>query len=174
MDSSTDALLQLDAGLEIFNQSDEKEVRKEQENIKGAIQTASELKDMYINKAKQLHPAPKAKGKAKAKALAGDRRSAWCRAGAPASLPAGFVEHAEAKAMLPPGATIWRMLQVGGWMCHLPPYPRAPFPFNKWGPRASLICCLQHCWHLFLLDRGLPDSECPIRGMFAESFAPLS
>lgn len=166
-----EAFLSLDTGLEIFSKSDEQDVRKEQTQMKSKRTEAKEFMQEY--RARRAARAPAApRGKAKAKALARERKATWC-ATAPERIPEGFIEHSVAKRMLPAGASIWRTLQTGGWQCHLPPYPRASFSFARWTPRGSVVLCLQYCWRLFLSDRGLPESACPIEGLFDETFEPI-
>ena len=172
VDASTEAFMSLDAGLEIFSKSDEQDLRKEQETTKARVNEASDFRQEYAARRSSGRP-PEPKAKAKAKALARDRRREWCP-DAPTAIPDGFIEHAEAKKMLPPGALIWRRLTVGGWQCHYKPYPRASFNFRRWTPRGSMVLCLQHCWRHFLTDQGLTEESCPIEGLFAEQFEPLS
>ena len=158
--------------MELFSKQDEQEVRKEQDRLKNELADCNEFQAHYMRRRRERAPG-QPRGKAKAQAMAADRKRQWVRAGAPDRVPAGFIEHAMAKSLLPPGAYIWRMLTVGGWQCWTPPHPRVSFNFSRWGPRASVIKCLQHCWHLFLVDQGLNDDACPIKGMFDETFEPL-
>lgn len=116
--TSTQALLSLDASLEMCSKSDELDVMKEQAVVRGKQAEATEFQKEY--KAMRATLAPdRPKAKAKAKTLAKEGKMSWC-ATAPDRIPSGFIDHALAKTTLPPKASIRRML-VGG-ACHYPPY----------------------------------------------------
>lgn len=170
--SATQAFMSLDAGLEIFTKSDEKEIREQQDKIRAKTREAEAFAHEYKQRRARNRP-PEPKAKAKAKALVKERRARWC-ALAPEATPPGFIPQEDAKKYLPPRASIWRMPRMRGWACHYPPYPRVSFRFDRWGERASVVLCWQHCWRLFLIDEGLDESACPIRGVFDETFEPIS
>lgn len=171
--TSAEALLSLDAGLDLFTKSDQADLRKEQDQVRSATTFAKDFAAEYKARHRSLG-LPEPKAKAKAKALSRQRGSDWCHPRAPARVPEGFIEHADAALLLPPRGTIWRMLRVGGWQCHQKPFPRVSFTFARWGARGASMLCAQHCWRLFLADEGLGESRCPIEGVFDEVFEPIA
>lgn len=173
LSTNAEALLSLDAGLDLFSKADQSDLRKEQDQVRSTVALAKDFEEEYRAKRRTLAPA-EPKAKAKSRALRRERRVAWCHPQAPDRIPDGFVEHAEAKKLLPPGGAIWRMLRIGGWQCHQRPHPRVSFTFARWTPRGAMMRCLQHSWRLFLADQGLDESRCPIEGMFDEHFEPLA
>lgn len=87
----------------------------------------------------------------------------------PGLVPPGAITQPEAKAMVPPGASIWRDLCRGGWCGHMQGFRRCSRPWSTEGHREACMFVLRTLWNQFLLSQGLDASSCPIRGLFSES-----
>ena len=81
-------------------------------------------------------------------------------------LPEGMLSQPEAKALMPPGSSIWRALTSGGWCCHVLGYSRASFPWHLWGGRDSVFECIRAAWRMHLQREALSLHGCPIQGVF--------
>ena len=165
-DLSTEAFMSLDAGLDIIKKTDEKEIKEEQAKMGNKKSEARAFKKEYKEKRASLRE-PEPKTKAKIQKLAKERRGLGCPRAPGDKLPESlFLPHAEAKKFCPPTVSIWRMRVVGGWACHIRPYPRASFTFKRWTERGALIKCYQFMWELFLADQGLEITACPFPQIF--------
>ena len=89
-------------------------------------------------------------------------------------IPEHSVEQKEAKKMMPPGpgSSIWRgnpdgVKRSGSWNIHVLPFPRDYFSWAKCGSeRAALREAIKMAWTYWLLNHNLPQSHCPIEGLF--------
>ena len=75
---------------------------------------------------------------------------------------------AEARGMVPPGASIWQDGSYGSWQVHLPPYPRRSRSWRKHGEAHSLQLVSHSLWKLYLVEQGWGPELCPVQGVFAE------
>lgn len=162
--------LSCDAGLEALDKSDEKAARKVQK--KTAIDEA-EYKDFrkdYKAERKARRAAETAQQAAEAKPLAKSRGMGKAAPRAPAgprlALPIEAPTQAEAKAIAPPGAHIWRELVRGGWAVHYAPYRRFSSSWKIYGAKGAAVRCLQYAWALYMDDHGL--DHCPVQGLMEE------
>ena len=91
--------------------------------------------------------------------------------------PVKFQRHAdgkdflqtEAKVYLPPGGYVWRSRAHGSWEVALLPHRRQSRSWSKHG--GDTFECLKHVlmvvWHWYFEDNGgMPESHCPIDGIF--------
>ena len=77
----------------------------------------------------------------------------------------------EARALLPPGASIWKgrptTKRGGSWSVHLRPYPRFSRSWAAAGSeREALAEVLRHAWSLWCIANSIPTSDVPIAGLF--------
>lgn len=158
------------AGLEALDKSDEKAARKVQK--KTAIDEA-ECKDFrkdYKAERKARRAAETAQQAAEVKRLAKSRGRGKAAPRAPAgprlALPIEAPTQAEAKAIAPPGAHIWRELVRGGWAVHYAPYRRFSSSWKIYGAKGAAVRCLQYAWALYMDDHGL--DHCPVQGLMEE------
>jgi hypothetical protein len=159
--SVAETLLQMDEALEVLDAQDVKLVTAEQKAIIEAKARHNTFQAEYVARAKMVAAAkPKAKAKAKAKAAMAP--------GPPVRTYEHHITQAEAKLLLPPGASVWRGVSRGEWNSHLPPARRNTESFHKHGSSAlALKIALQKVWHTHLLQLGLNDTECPIVNLFS-------
>lgn len=85
----------------------------------------------------------------------------------PKFVPEGTIGHAEAKALCPPTAFVWRNVKQGRWCARQPPWGEVSRSWAKWGERESLLEVLKVVWEQFLMSKALPTKECPIKGLFS-------
>ena len=78
------------------------------------------------------------------------------------------ITQALAKTYLPPTASIWRDNARGGWHVHVQNHKRHSECWKSHGgdSHETLKCVLRHAWGQYLSDHGLPESHCPIAGLF--------
>ena len=81
------------------------------------------------------------------------------------------ISQKDATKMLPPGASIWvghaSSKRKGCWCSHYPPFERHSITWEAAGSeRLAVLDNVHHTWKLFLTDKGLPTSHCPIQGLF--------
>ena len=74
---------------------------------------------------------------------------------------------ADAKQYLPPGAYIWKANSRCAWVSRLPPHSEHAFPWSGHGNQSeSMVKAVRDSWSLYLADNCLPESHCPIKGIF--------
>ncbi|CAK0866508.1 unnamed protein product, partial [Prorocentrum cordatum] len=75
---------------------------------------------------------------------------------------------AQAKLLLPPGATVWRGNQVGSWQVHVKPHPRHSERWAKHGNNSynAMLAAVRFAWSQWLGDHMLDSKDCPIDGVF--------
>ena len=83
-------------------------------------------------------------------------------------LSPSHVTVAEARAMVPPGASVWQDGRYGSWQGHLPPYPRVGRSWRKHGEAHALQLVLRHLWKLYLVEQGWGPEQCPVKGVFGQ------
>eukprot|EP00972_Heterocapsa_arctica_P076587 11298318-Heterocapsa_arctica.AAC.1 len=160
----------MDAGLELFDKSEEKKIRTEQARVAEDAEEHEAFRCRYrarrqeVRVAAEAAPRPKGKGKARRGNEAGQNRF-------PAKVPEGALTQPEVKSLLPPGAYVWRALQRGGWAVQLKPYKSYSQSWRMWGHRGAAMRVLQHVWKLHMDDHGL--DSCPIAGLMEEQFVVL-
>ena len=79
------------------------------------------------------------------------------------------LQQAQAKFLVPPGASIWEARFAGAWAGHLPPHRRVSKPWVAHGHRGACLEVVRHLWRLYLSDQNLAESDCPIEGLFTSS-----
>ena len=158
-DAVCSALLDMDDCTDILDRTDVEELKKQQDVEKRNGSSGNTFQLSYTAKARLVFPGPKAKPKAKATAKA-----------KAAPLPPTFTfltTQQEAKALLPPGASVWRARVKGGWMGHLPPDPRISSMFEDFESQGhALKDILQRLWLQYLTFRGHDTTQCPVVGLF--------
>ena len=86
-----------------------------------------------------------------------------------AQVPEGALTQQQVKAMLPPGASVWRgNWGQGHWWGHLPPHSRVS---RSWlhGHRESAFFVLRRLWNSYLKDNGLTRADCPVSRLFSKT-----
>ncbi len=100
-----------------------------------------------------------------------NKDSPFYKAAWPKSVPLGEddLPQREAKRFLPTGGHVWRDNARGAWAYHHEGHKRFSIPWSRFGgnSRLSMFEGMRVCWKLFLQDKCLPESACPIEGMFA-------
>ena len=86
----------------------------------------------------------------------------------PAELKPGEYSQPEAKVFRPPGTQIWKSPVMGSWGLSDPPHRKHIEPWVKHGSTfEALKRLLRFAWTQYFADHGgLPNSDCPIRGIF--------
>ncbi len=92
-----------------------------------------------------------------------------------AKLPASWktslvdVSQKDAKAFLPPGASIWRANYKGSWEVHLKPHKRHSenWQIHDNNSHAAMLASVRFVWRQWLFDNSMDVSQCPVEGLFA-------
>eukprot|EP00959_Pyramimonas_sp_CCMP1952_P342711 7179713-Pyramimonas_sp.AAC.1 len=81
---------------------------------------------------------------------------------------------AQAKLLLPPGATVWRGNQVGSWQVHVKPHPRHSERWAKHGNNSynAMLAAVRFAWSQWLGDHMLDSKDCPIDGSWGGTWRP--
>ncbi len=79
------------------------------------------------------------------------------------------VAQAEAKTWLPPDCSIWRGNFKALWAAHVKHHPRIQELWSDHGgsSKEAMLECVRRCWRLWLSDKCLPESACPIKGLLS-------
>eukprot|EP00959_Pyramimonas_sp_CCMP1952_P127575 2668490-Pyramimonas_sp.AAC.1 len=69
---------------------------------------------------------------------------------------------------MPPGCSVWRANLRGGWHFHVRPHRRGSAAWSKFGGNSFLALkdCIKQACTLYLNDHCLPESHCPVPGVF--------
>ena len=139
-------LLELDAAVSVLTKEDQSKLTEEKKRAKLQKSDRDEYTERYKEKMVMFRDEPKRQKKMVQKPL-----------------PKLFFKltHAEVKAYIPPGSSIWRSLTKGGWMGHLPPFPRVSATWAEHGEEESPLVCLRKLWRLRFLADGTDESTCP-------------
>ena len=87
-------------------------------------------------------------------------------------VPEGMMSQPEARALLPPSCSIWRGLSNGTWNVRYPPFRRKSYLWSVYGENQAALMCVKFCWERYCEQAGLPQSACPVRGLFPEAPGP--
>jgi hypothetical protein len=161
-----ETLLEIDEAWKLMDQEDEKEVRKEQGELRTRKHAFEEYLEQYSSRVRELRTAGIAelaskKGKAKAKAKVMPARK---------PMPSTVLSQLEATQLLPPGASVWRIASNHGWAIHVPPMKRYSCPALKVGSEFNaMVHVLKIAWETYSLLSGVPVSECVVDGLFANA-----
>ena len=80
------------------------------------------------------------------------------------------IAHAEAKALLPQGASVWRGHPKNIWWAHMPPFPRTHASWTTCGSEgAALSVVLKVVWKQYLDLHDLPTQACRVEGLCSSS-----
>ena len=77
------------------------------------------------------------------------------------------MSQADAKKFLPPQSSLWRSNYRGAWHYHVAGHRRASVPWSRYNnnSRMALQEALKGAWTLFLREKALAPSACPISGI---------
>lgn len=164
--SMSDVILELDEGQSFLDTDEKRELLSAKKRVGEATKDVSAFKDEYSVRRKAC-PAPARKGCASRRGpgVGTPRVSRY------PPVPRGMMTQQQAKALLPPGATIWRGLSNGTWNSHLAPFPRKGFQWCVYGENESCLMCIRHVWELYLEGEGKHVSDCPVQGLFPSTAA---
>lgn len=175
----SDAFLEFEETEALLDKSDhqlykqeKKKVQERQEELGGFIVSYTKKRvQVREAKAKALAAASGKgrgrQGKAKAKSLGGHP---WGERRYVGLIVGETITQSEAKAMLPPEASIWesRRRAVGGWHGHYPVCPRISCAGTTAGShRDAALTVIRQLWRQYLAHHGLPESACPIAGLLS-------
>lgn len=161
-----EGLLEIDDAWDMMDRDDEKELRREQKDLKGAKAEYEGFVQSFAKRQRDLREKAvttleKKRGKPFAKA-------------APKRLPMpnSVVSQKDASGLLPPGASIWRIASNNGWAVHCPPMRRYSVSALKArGECEAMLNCLRVVWRTYLTMQGLPADHCPIDGLLTTAEA---
>ena len=158
-----DDLLACDEAMAALDRNDQQELDQEQKKARAAETSCVEFRQCSVQKRTSLWP--KAASRPKRAARPGRGRP---NAGAERlALPHGDLLQPDLKPLCPPGGSIWRANQSGGWSGHFPPFPRVSKAWALYGHRWSAILVLRSFWESYALMQGEDvQTVCPVEGLF--------
>jgi hypothetical protein len=90
----------------------------------------------------------------------------------PAEVPKGAWKQPQAKALLPPGATIWHGT-AGAWHAHPDPTEKYGRVSKDWkiagSHTAAMMYCVRECWRDWLKKNQLKLTDCPMKDLFEDA-----
>lgn len=171
----TDDLLQVDEAAGLLQPGDVKKLKAEQKAAQETKAEAVNFPVAYKVEAKRI-VAAKETVAAEAKSKAKKRRKASEPAAEGVAYPArapSWPEHSIplelARTVKPEGGSLWRDVRHGSWQGHYPPFPRVGRSWARYGELPALTLVLQNLWGWWLLEHGLEEADCPVKGIFTEA-----
>ena len=164
-DVLSEALLDMDEASDLRDKTDIDALKLLKKKAKREGDEAECYLQSYTAKLPQINEAKKKAAEAAASASAASSSSAAAqsapRSGGELSEWTFVDSQPHLKAFLPPGASIWRMKQRGGWCGHNPPFPRISEKFSQHPDQESAVTALiGRLWAMHRLSNMEPK-ECP-------------
>ena len=149
--SHAPAILQVDAALDVMDESDHQRCRDDQDAAEAHLVNRKAFSNAY-----------KEKVKINRDHRGGAKQAKYNKCVFPAT-----VTRQTAKTNLPPMTSIWKDNGYQAWAAHVKPYPRIRERFDLHGSdHEALKVLLQRAWALRLEKDCVDLSECPIQGLF--------
>jgi hypothetical protein len=84
-----------------------------------------------------------------------------------AVVPKNAITQKDMKDLIPPSTSVWQgRLGSGSWNAHYKPHPRISRAWSISGHYEAACFVLKKTWALWLVDNGLSEADCPIKGVF--------
>ena len=144
------SFLDLDDAIECLHHDDHRQVHKAEDDAKAMARMRMAFRDDLRKQAEVV----RARAKCKAKAQPPVKKKEF-----PTTM-----SQTEAKAMLPPGSSIWRAISHGAWAGHCPPFKRVSAPWSL-GEYDAMKHVIARLWRQYLEKTGRPLSDCPYLGL---------
>ena len=165
---NVDLLLEVDEAVAVLDKDDQQELRDKQDDSKKKLQGMQQFVVDYTAARKAWRATVPEMEEPRP-----TRRKTKTSAEVPMKTVIPFVTHPELgipqkdmKAMLPPGAHVWRDNIRGAWAIHLPPWRRLSIPFWLYGEMEAGLEALREAWRLWCRDNDKETSACNIVGLF--------
>lgn len=167
--SWSEGVLGVDDAAQCLDSHDVRKVHDEQAAIKNTAQEAKQFRAEYVATRQAATASTSSSSTTnRGRARAAPKAAASSRA-YPKKLPGeSQIPHAEAKKYVPEGGHIRRGLQSGTWEGHFEGYKRVSRSWNRYGEHRALRLVLRDMWARWHEFHGIPESLCPISGMFDE------
>lgn len=159
-------LAQVEEAAEVLDRADEKEMQASRSRQGDAARELESFTREFSARAAAVRASAKAKAKPRARAKASGDQPVRSFPRKLPHWPEHSVDMAQARKLLPEGATLWRDVRYGNFQAHYAPFPRISRSWGKYGERNALILVLQDVWQAHLFEQGQPRSACPIRDLF--------
>ena len=165
--ANMDALLEVDAVLDVLTASDREKLEAEREKQQKRRAAVTEYSTTHRERCREHRDASGGGGGGGGPGSAGaaappDRNAAILRAE-----PGAAVDQATVRGFLPPGHSIWKDEKRGRWHFHPKPKPRF---HTKWvdhgGESGAAWEGIKACWKSVHEQTCRPLSECPVRGLY--------
>ena len=147
-------ILELYEAIEVIDPHDRQKILQQQTSAATALENIADFRQEYVNRRRLLRES--------------QADGADVPPPAPPSIPIPHhCDQPQAKALIPPGSSIWRNLYSNGWMGHYKPNRRVSATFRKHGgSQDALKVVLRKLWQQHCEKTGDPVSVCPIIGLF--------
>lgn len=156
-----DELLQCGDVLDILSTDDIAEVKAARQKVLVHEQATKVYRERFVQERTKVHGKPP-RGAANPK----NRSSPMHGFAFPAGVPVGAWTQKDAKVLMPPNSYLWHGSN-GTWQYHVKGHRRGS---KSWavvgGHTAAMKWCVASAWQLYLSDHSLPESACPIKGVF--------
>lgn len=163
-------LLEIDDAWNLMDKEDEKELKREQGDLKNCQQHFDEYLGCYTRRVKALRE----KAMAIAEMVGKRKKPAAAKqtGGTRTKVPDTTVSQPEAAAMMPPGCSIWRVTATSGWAVQVPPFKRYSASALKCGGEyEAMIHVMRIAWTTYQTIE--PLAECQVDGLLGEPAQPL-
>lgn len=150
---------ELDEAAELLERQDQQKVKQEKQSHETLKEQASTYTQAYVAKQRDLRQQKKnggSRSKAKVKTIRIPR------------FPDHDIELETARALAPPGSSLWMSRAEGNWQGHFKPFPRISRSWNRWGESEALRLVLQALWDRYCQRHGLTRSETGVVGLWPD------
>lgn len=169
----SELFLELDEGLSALDKDEEKDARRQQNTEKVEQRLREDFTERFRKTCVRVRPKAKAKASGSARG-SGSQASGRRRRASPvgeergyAAVPPGAITQQQAKALLPPGASVWKDNHTGNWQSHFPGYRRSSRSWNRYGHRESALEVVRDAWRHYAIHNGWQVADCsPPQGLF--------
>ena len=141
--------------LEVLSKDDAQSVLKKKKELAGAKVLIKELSVCIKGRIKELRKKDKHLDKQMAKYAKKDGKK----------IPDGPLQQKDLKALLPPGAYIWKNRTGGAWNTHVPEWRQYMSRSWAYGQRESALWLIGTLWGQWLDENGLEHDQCPIKDL---------
>lgn len=155
----SERLLHLDQALEVVDHNDQEEVKATKKAAKTKLEDISAFVSEYKQKRATVMSASGSQP--------ANKKRKRGEASGPAVLPK-TIPQSEAKRWIPEGTSVWRSNTRNEWWGHYSSaqYKRIVVPWTLGQEEPAMREVIRRLWAQWLEYRGLPESDCPIQGVF--------
>ena len=163
-------LAEVDEATTCLTQEDEEVIRREQTKTEKLAESDKAFVHAYRVKRQELRKAAAAAAPVKGRGRA-PPGSARAKAVTPKWLPECVIGMGQPKAntfMPPADCSIWKSRRNNSWNTRFGDWPVCSRSVVRHGEESALKQVISNAWKLWCLKEGVPEDECPCKGLVAD------